>query len=203
MPIAGPLTPPAFSFFFSFPCPCKLGCMLGRCHRRRDGPREENHQSYMSTSTQRRNTLPPPPTTQANKKLSVRVCCRPICSGRRQSVPLGIYMGASSQPGFYRRNVTHRNLFFRHVYRRFQEGSSVLVRIFSVTRACSCFAQEKQRAREIAEMARQRSLEAELLEKQEKDKAQKRLQKIRDFKEKKVHRKYRQQYWRENGVAVS
>ncbi|CAM9618217.1 unnamed protein product, partial [Ectocarpus fasciculatus] len=47
---------------------------------------------------------------------------------------------------------------------------------------------EKQRAREIAEAARRKALEAELLAKMEKENAKKRLEKIREYKEKKAAR---------------
>lgn len=48
------------------------------------------------------------------------------------------------------------------------------------------YLQEKQRAKEIAEAARRRALEAQLLEKKEEEKARQRLEKIHEFKQKKV-----------------
>lgn len=46
--------------------------------------------------------------------------------------------------------------------------------------------QEKQRAREIAEAARRKALEAQLLEKREEEKARQRLEKIQEYRQKKV-----------------
>lgn len=48
--------------------------------------------------------------------------------------------------------------------------------------------QEKQRAREIAEAARRKALEADLLEKKEEEKARKRFEKIQEYKQKKVRK---------------